>query len=67
MDEDRATIATWIKRTKLRLVRCKERMGMRREERMRDVKADRNLDDVVRTPAPWDVEGLMALKKQGGA
>ncbi|KAJ7641323.1 kinase-like protein [Roridomyces roridus] len=56
MDEDRATIDTWIKRTKLRLVRCKRRMQMNAQERLRDARADDNLADVVRVPAPWDVK-----------
>ena len=54
--EDRATIATWIKRTKLRLVRCKERMAMSDKDRLRDAQADQNLADVARIPAPWDAK-----------
>jgi serine/threonine-protein kinase ULK/ATG1 len=54
--EDRTTIATWIKRTKLRLVRCKERMAMNDRDRVRDAQADQNLADVARIPAPWDVK-----------
>lgn len=55
MEEDRATIATWIKRTKLRLVRCQARMGMTDRDRLRDARLDKNLDDVPREPAPWDL------------
>ncbi|KAH9997071.1 kinase-like protein [Russula vinacea] len=58
MQEDRDTIATWIKRTKLRLVRCRARMEMPTRERLRDARADKNLDDVARIPAPWDAEAL---------
>ncbi|KAN0114315.1 Protein kinase-like domain containing protein [Russula decolorans] len=58
MEEDRETIATWIKRTKLRLVRCRARMEMPTRERLRDAHADKNLDDVVRIPAPWDAEAF---------
>lgn len=56
MDEDRETISTWIKRTKLRLVRCRARMNMTERERLNDVKADVNLVDVARIPAPWDAK-----------
>ncbi|PBK63726.1 other/ULK/ULK protein kinase [Armillaria solidipes] len=56
MDEDRETIGTWIKRTKLRLVRCRARMNMTERERLNDVKADANLADVARIPAPWDAK-----------
>ncbi|TBU37053.1 kinase-like protein [Dichomitus squalens] len=55
LDEDRNTISTWIKRTKLRLVRCRARMGMTDRERVKDAKRDDNLTDVPRIPAPWDV------------
>jgi serine/threonine-protein kinase ULK/ATG1 len=58
---------TGIKRTKLRLVRCRARMGMDKRERMRDVRADRNLDDVARTPAPWDAEAMKQLANGAGA
>ncbi|KAI0265342.1 kinase-like protein [Gloeopeniophorella convolvens] len=58
MEEDRETIATWIKRTKLRLVRCRARMEMPTRERLRDARADKNLDDVARIPAPWDAAAL---------
>ncbi|OSD00427.1 kinase-like protein [Trametes coccinea BRFM310] len=54
IDEDRNTIATWIKRTKLRLVRCRARMGMTDRERVKDARLDHNLSDVTRIPAPWD-------------
>lgn len=47
-----------IKRTKLRLVRCRARMDMPTRERLRDARADKNLDDVARIPAPWDAEAL---------
>lgn len=58
MEEDRETISTWIKRTKLRLVRCRARRNMNNRERMRDARADNNLDDVARIPAPWEPEGV---------
>ncbi|KAI0827456.1 Pkinase-domain-containing protein [Trametes gibbosa] len=54
LEEDRNTIATWIKRTKLRLVRCRVRMGMTDRERVKDARMDHNLVDVPRIPAPWD-------------
>lgn len=54
LQEDRATIAIWIKRTKLRLVRCRVRMGMNDRDRLRDARADKNLDDVDRIPPPWE-------------
>ena len=50
-------MATGIKRTKLRLVRCRVRMGMTDRERLRDARRDDNLTDVSRTPAPWDMAG----------
>ncbi|KAF8665052.1 hypothetical protein AX16_000664 [Volvariella volvacea WC 439] len=56
MEEDRETIATWIKRTKLRLIRCQTRMAMNDRERLLDARADANLADVARIPAPWDVK-----------
>ncbi|KAH8102200.1 kinase-like protein [Cristinia sonorae] len=55
MEEDRNTIATWIKRTKLRLVRCRVRMGMTDRERLKDAQLDKNLDDVPHDPPPWEV------------
>ncbi|KJA23964.1 hypothetical protein HYPSUDRAFT_162958 [Hypholoma sublateritium FD-334 SS-4] len=58
MDEDRETIATWIKRTKLRLVRCRARMAMNHRDRVNDARADQNLADVARVPAPWDAKPL---------
>ncbi|KAI0318208.1 kinase-like protein [Amylostereum chailletii] len=63
MDEDRETISTWIKRTKLRLVRCRARMNMNVRDRLKDARADKNLDDVARIPAPWDAEALEQLRK----
>ncbi|TFK32395.1 other/ULK/ULK protein kinase [Crucibulum laeve] len=56
MDEDRETIATWIKRTKLRLLRCRARMAMNDRDRLNDARADQNLADVARIPAPWDAK-----------
>ncbi|KAF7329579.1 Other ulk ulk protein kinase [Mycena kentingensis (nom. inval.)] len=56
MDEDRTTIDTWIKRTKLRLHRCKARMAMSDKDRLNDVRADNNLADVARIPPPWDAK-----------
>ncbi|KAF9456734.1 other/ULK/ULK protein kinase [Collybia nuda] len=65
MDEDRETIATFadspysytgIKRTKLRLVRCRARMSMNDRDRINDARADQNLADVARIPAPWDAK-----------
>ncbi|OBZ76318.1 Serine/threonine-protein kinase ATG1 [Grifola frondosa] len=65
MEEDHTTIsmcryhaedvATWIKRTKLRLVRCRVRMGMNDRDRLKDARLDKNLDDVQRDPPPWEV------------
>ncbi|KAH9912111.1 Pkinase-domain-containing protein [Fomitopsis serialis] len=55
IEEDRETISTWIKRTKLRLVRCRVRMGMNEHDRLRDANADVNLSDVPREPPPWEV------------
>ena len=49
-----ASISAGIKRTKLRLVRCKVRMGMNDRDRLRDARADKNLDDVDRIPPPWE-------------
>ncbi|KAI0074595.1 other/ULK/ULK protein kinase [Panus rudis PR-1116 ss-1] len=57
-EEDRAMISTWIKRTKLRLVRCRVRMGMSDRDRLRDARLDKNLDDVPRDPPPWEVPVL---------
>jgi serine/threonine-protein kinase ULK/ATG1 len=48
MEEDRSTIATWIKRTKLRLVRCQARMATNNDrDRINDARADQNLVDVA--------------------
>ena len=33
-------------------------MEMPTRERLRDARADKNLDDVARIPAPWDAEAL---------
>ena len=44
-----------IIRTKLRLHRCRVRMKMDDIERVRDARADHNLDDVQRFPPPWDL------------
>ncbi|GLB39603.1 putative protein with domain of unknown function (DUF3543) [Lyophyllum shimeji] len=65
MDEDRETIATWIKRTKLRLVRCRARMAMNHRDRLNDARADQNLADVARIPAPWDVKPTDATRTNG--
>ncbi|KAH9927969.1 kinase-like protein [Epithele typhae] len=54
LEEDRNTISTWVKRTKLRLVRCRARKNMTDNERMKDAALDNNLADVPRIPAPWD-------------
>ncbi|KZS96920.1 other/ULK/ULK protein kinase [Sistotremastrum niveocremeum HHB9708] len=54
--EDHKLIDTWIKRTKLRLFRCRARMNMNDDERLNDARADQNLDDVMRYPAPWDAK-----------
>ncbi|KAF7293085.1 Other ulk ulk protein kinase [Mycena indigotica] len=61
MDEDRTTIDTWIKRTKLRLHRCRVRMAMTDKERLNDVRADNNLADIARIPAPWDAKPTDAV------
>ena len=47
-----------VKRTKLRLVRCRARKTMTDRERMKDARLDNNLVDVPRIPAPWDVPVL---------
>ncbi|KAJ7030642.1 other/ULK/ULK protein kinase [Mycena alexandri] len=60
MDEDRTTIDTWIKRTKLRLLRCRARMAMNDQDRLNDARADHNLADVARVPAPWDVKPVVS-------
>ncbi|EDR04199.1 uncharacterized protein LACBIDRAFT_304881 [Laccaria bicolor S238N-H82] len=58
MDEGRETISTWIKRTKLRLLRCRARMGMNDHDRLNDARADQNLADVARIPAPWEAKPI---------
>ncbi|KAG6875795.1 hypothetical protein C0992_002293 [Termitomyces sp. T32_za158] len=63
MEEDRETIATWIKRTKLRLVRCRARMNMNDRDRINDARADQNLADVARIPAPWDAKPVQDANK----
>ncbi|KAG6887596.1 hypothetical protein C0995_014130 [Termitomyces sp. Mi166 len=64
LEEDRETIATWIKRTKLRLVRCRARMNMNDRDRINDARADQNLADVARIPAPWDVKPAQDTTKR---
>ena len=44
-----------IIRTKLRLHRCRTRMKMDDLARVRDARADHNLDDVQRFPPPWEI------------
>lgn len=44
-----------ITRTKLRLVRCRNRMNMDQRDRLKDARADLNLDDVSRSPNPWEI------------
>ena len=44
-----------IKRTKLRLIRCRVRMGMNERDRLKDARLDKNLDDVPRDPPPWEI------------
>ncbi|KAH7926929.1 Pkinase-domain-containing protein [Leucogyrophana mollusca] len=63
MDEDRALIATWITRTKLRLVRCQTRMGMNDRDRQRDALADQNLID-ARFPPPWDLQAVEKIQQE---
>ncbi|EJD51820.1 kinase-like protein [Auricularia subglabra TFB-10046 SS5] len=60
MEQDRKTISDWITRTKLRLVRCRARKGMDQHARLNDARADTNLDEAWRQPAPWDVAGAAA-------
>jgi len=50
-----------IKRTKLRLVRCQARKNMNHRDRVNDARADQNLADVVRVPAPWDAKPASPL------
>jgi len=52
-----------ITRTKLRLVRCRARMGMNDRDRMKDALADQNLVD-ARYPPPWDPQALEKLQQQ---
>jgi len=52
----RLSIIPGIKRTKLRLVRCRARMAMNHRDRVNDARADQNLADVARIPAPWDAK-----------
>ncbi|KAG1737803.1 kinase-like protein [Suillus lakei] len=63
MEEDRATIATWITRTKLRLIRCRARMGMNDRDRLRDALADQNLVD-ARYPPPWDPQAVQQVQQE---
>ncbi|KAF9233822.1 kinase-like protein [Melanogaster broomeanus] len=63
MEEDRNTIATWITRTKLRLIRCRARMGMNDRDRIRDALADQNLAD-ARYPPPWDPQAMERFQQQ---
>ncbi|KAH7883091.1 kinase-like protein [Phlebopus sp. FC_14] len=63
MEEDRITIATWITRTKLRLVRCRARMRMNDKDRIKDALADQNLVD-ARYPPPWDLQAVERLQQQ---
>jgi serine/threonine-protein kinase ULK/ATG1 len=63
VEEDRATIATWITRTKLRLIRCRARMGMNHRDRLRDALADQNLVD-ARYPPPWDPQAVQQVQQQ---
>ncbi|KAF8523694.1 kinase-like protein [Hysterangium stoloniferum] len=50
--EDRAVIAEWISRTKLRLERCRARKGMTRPERLKDAHEDANLSDAPPQGSP---------------
>ncbi|KAF8504934.1 hypothetical protein JB92DRAFT_2738142, partial [Gautieria morchelliformis] len=59
LDEDKADIADWVTRTKLRLVRWKARKSMSLPDRMKDAHADQNLDDVPRQPPPWATNPVM--------
>jgi serine/threonine-protein kinase ULK2 len=49
-----------VTRTKLRLHRCRLRMKMDDISRVRDARADHNLDDVQRFPPPWDLGVVIA-------
>ena|SRR6201996_3667212 len=48
-------ITSAITRTKLRLHRCRTRMTMSDTDRIKDARADYNLDDVQRFPPPWEM------------
>ena len=61
-----AKLTTGIKRTKLRLVRCRARMAMNHRDRINDARADQNLVDVMRVPAPWDVKPPVAQDTPNG-
>ncbi|EGO01284.1 hypothetical protein SERLA73DRAFT_179431 [Serpula lacrymans var. lacrymans S7.3] len=63
MEEDRNTISTWITRTKLRLVRCRARMGMTDRDRIKDAMADQNLVD-ARYPPPWEPQAVEQVQQQ---
>lgn len=63
LEEDRTMIATWITRTKLRLVRCRARMNMTTKDRIKDARADQNLHD-ARYPPPWDPQAAEQLQEQ---
>ena len=56
VDDADGNIYIGIKRTKLRLVRCRIRMAMNHRDRVNDARADQNLADVARIPAPWDAK-----------
>ena len=56
-----------IKRTKLRLVRCRVRMGMNDRDRLRDARADKNLDDVDRIPPPWEPQATQPQSQVPGS
>jgi serine/threonine-protein kinase ULK/ATG1 len=43
-------------RTKLRLSRPQDRSHMNDRDRLKDARADQNLDDVPRFPAPWEAK-----------
>lgn len=62
-EEDCTTIATWITRTKLRLVRCRARMNMTAKDRIKDALADQNLHD-ARYPPPWDPQAAEQIQQQ---
>jgi serine/threonine-protein kinase ULK/ATG1 len=58
LDEWLKFCSAGIKRTKLRLVRCRARMSMNDRDRLSDARADQNLADVTREPAPWNLRPL---------